>query len=301
VSQILVGTASWTDKSLTESGRFYTPEVKTPEDRLRFYADHFTVVEVDSSYYALPAARSAKLWCERTPRGFVFDVKAYRLFTQHQTPPAALPADIRQALGPIEKKNLYLNDLPEELQIELWRRFIAGIAPLKAAGKLGTVLFQFPPWFVNSPASQRHLLACADVLKGYQIAVEFRNHTWFDEKNRARTLEFEREKGLVHVVVDGPQGFFNSVPAIWEATSPRLAIVRLHGRNRETWNLKGLQSSAERFNYLYSRAELAELGESIRELAAQATAVHVLFNNNYEDYAQRNAAQLAGLLGVIPH
>ncbi len=263
MSPILVGTASWTDKHLIESGRFYTPEVKTPEERLRFYAEHFPVVEVDSSYYALPSASNAILWSERTPAGFVFDIKACRLFTQHQTPPASLPPDLRAALGAIDKKNLYLHDLPEELQIELWRRFIAGIEPLKRAGKLGAVLFQMPPWVVNSQASRRHLEACAGVLKGYTLAVEFRNHTWLDEKHVENTLAFEREHGFVHVVVDGPQGFFNSVPAIWAATSAELVIVRLHGRNAETWNLKGLKSSAERFNYLYSADELRDLGASI--------------------------------------
>jgi uncharacterized protein YecE (DUF72 family) len=296
--RISVGTASWTDKSLIESGGFYTPEVKTPEDRLRFYAERFPVVEVDSSYSALPTARNAKLWDERTSSRFVFDVKAYRLFTQHQTPPAALPPDLRQALGRTEKRSLYLHDLPEELQIELWRRFIAGIAPLKNAGKLGAVLFQFPPWFVNSQASRRHLESCIEVLKGYTLAVEFRNQTWLEEKRREQTLAFEREHGIVHVVVDGPQGFLNSVPAIWEATSPELAIVRLHGRNADTWNVMSLESSAERFNYLYSPEELTELGGSIQNLSHQAKRTHVLFNNNYGDYAQRNAAQLSRLLST---
>ena len=144
MSEILVGTASWTDKSLILSGRFYPPQVTTPEDRLRYYATQFPVVEVDSSYYAMPSEHNAQLWAERTPDAFVFDVKAFRLFTQHQTPPQALPKDIQQALGTLSKKNVYYRDMPEELLDQMWQRFETAIQPLKQAGKLGAVLFQFP-------------------------------------------------------------------------------------------------------------------------------------------------------------
>ncbi len=84
MSRILVGTTFWTEKTLVESGRFYPPDVHTAEARLRYCATQFPVVEVDSSYYGLPSARNAALWVERTPDGFVFDVKAFRLFTQHR-------------------------------------------------------------------------------------------------------------------------------------------------------------------------------------------------------------------------
>jgi uncharacterized protein YecE (DUF72 family) len=298
IDDVLIGTASWTDKSLVDSGRFYPPDARSAESRLRFYAARFPLVEVDSSYYGLPTAQNSRLWVERTPPRFVFDVKAFRLFTQHQTPPSALPTDIAEALPPTERKHWYLADLPEELQIELWRRFIAGIEPLRAAGKLGAILFQFPPWFLRNAPAHRHLEAIGDVLKGYRIAVEFRNKLWFDGENAAKTLQFAREHRLVHVVVDGPQGFHNSVPPIWEATDAGLAIVRLHGRNRDTWNQKGLSSSTERFNYLYSTEELSDLVPGIRRLIAPGRQVHVLFNNNFEDYAQRNAGQLVRAMGA---
>lgn len=145
---ILIGTASWTDKSLVDSKLFYPPQVKSPEERLKFYASRFPLVEVDSSYYALPSERNALLWAERTPAEFVFDVKSFRLFTQHQTPPEALPPDVRVALGRLEKRNVYYKDVPEDLREELWTRFQRAIQPLQTAGKLGVVLFQFPPWFV---------------------------------------------------------------------------------------------------------------------------------------------------------
>lgn len=296
MSQILVGTASWTDKSLIQSGRFYPPQVNTPEDRLRYYATQFPVVEVDSSYYAMPSDRNAQLWAERTPEAFVFDVKAFRLFTQHQTPPQALPKDILQALGALSQKNVYYRDMPEELLDQMWQRFETAIQPLKQAGKLGAVLFQFPPWFVYSRASLGHIEHCIERLDGYRLAVEFRNRTWFDDRHRDQTLKFERANGIAHVVVDEPQGFASSIPSVWEATCPDLAVVRLHGRNRATWEMKGLSSSAERFKYLYADDELNELAEPITGLSHTARRVHVLFNNNYQDYGQRNALQLAEIL-----
>lgn len=296
MSNILVGTASWTDKILVESGLFYPAAVKSAEDRLRFYSTQFPVVEVDSSYYAIPTARNSTLWAERTPQAFVFDIKAFRLFTHHPTSPQALPKDIREALGPIEKTNVYYADLPDELLTELWQRFRAAIAPLQQAGKLDAVLFQFPPWFVYRPSNLEHILRCTDILAGYQLAVEFRHQSWFAEKHGEQVLAFEREHGLAHVVVDEPQGFASSIPPVWEATCPDLAIVRLHGRNRETWNKKGLASSAERFHYLYSEAELTELADQVRRLGGNATRVHVLFNNNYSNYAQRNASHFRRLV-----
>jgi uncharacterized protein YecE (DUF72 family) len=295
MSRILIGTASWTDRSLLDSGLFYPPAVKAAGERLRYYASQFPLVEVDSSYYALPPARNAALWADRTPEGFLFDVKAFRLFTQHQTPPSALPKDIREALGPIGKRNLYYRDLPGKLLDELWERFRAAIQPLRNAGKLGVVLFQFPPWFVYRPANLDHILACQEILGDCPIAVEFRNGTWFEGKHREAVLDFERRHGLAHVVADEPQGFPSSIPMLWEVTAS-IAVVRLHGRNRETWDQKGLSSAAERFNYLYSEDELTELAEPIRGLAAKAEQVHVLFNNNFTDYPQRNARQLRALL-----
>ena len=220
MGDILVGTASWADKSLLDSRLFYPKEAKTAEGRLRYYATHFPLVEVDSSYYALPAPRVAELWAERTPASFVFDLKAFRLFTQHQTAPRVLPKDIQEALGSLaQKKNVYYADFPPELMNEMWRRFRLALEPLRHAGKLGAVLFQFPPWFYYRRSNLAHIAHCAQALEGYQLAVEFRNRTWFDDKHRGEVLDFEREHGLTHVVVDEPQGFTSSVPAVWEVTS----------------------------------------------------------------------------------
>jgi uncharacterized protein YecE (DUF72 family) len=296
MSNIRVGTASWTDKSLIDCGRFYPPDATSPEERLRCYASQFPLVEVDSSYYALPSARNAALWAERTPASFRFNVKAFRLFTGHQTVPTALPKDIREALPPSKKKNVYYKDVPEELRNELWKRFRAGVEPLRAAGKLTALHFQFAPWMAFHPENLEHIEACLAQLPGFQLAVEFRNKSWFEGKHTAMTLAFEREHGLANVIVDEPQGFANCIPAVWEVTTPELAVVRLHGRNHETWNKKGLETSADRFNYDYTTDELTELAGQIQQVAPHVRELDVVLNNNYEDQGQRNARELMGLI-----
>jgi len=298
MGEILIGTASWADKSLVDSRLFYPKEVKSAEARLRYYATRFPLVEVDSSYYAMPAPQVAQLWAERTPETFVFDVKAFRIFTQHQTPAQVLPPDIRDALGALaEKKNVYYTDFPPELMAEMWRRFRLALEPLRQAGKLGAVLFQFPPWFFYRRSNLQHIAHCAQVLDGYQIAVEFRNRTWFDDKHRGDVLAFEREHGLAHVIVDEPQGFSSSIPAVWEVTCPALAIFRLHGRNANTWDKKGLATSSERFDYEYHEPELREFVAPVRRLAEQARRVHVVFNNNLRDQGIRGAVSFSALVG----
>lgn len=295
---ILVGTASWTDKSLVGCGRFYPPACKTAEARLRFYASQFPMVEVDSSYYGMPTPQNAQLWAERTPQDFVFNVKAFRLFTGHQTPPETLHRDIQQALGADVPRTLYYADLPPEIRDELWRRFIEALAPLQHAGKLGAVHFQFAPWMLRNRASMAHVEHCVQKMEGHLLAAEFRHATWFDGEHLEKTLDWERSLGLVHTVVDSPQGFANCVPCVWEVTNPKLAILRLHGRNKETWNRKGLAASSARFDYWYSQDELAAMLPEIRHMATLADHVHVIFNTNNEDQGQVGARMMRELLRV---
>ena len=297
MSRILVGTSSWTDKTLIESGLFYPPGARTPEDRLRFYASRFPIVEIDSSYYGIPSVENAQRWVERTPAGFVFNIKTYRLFTRHQTPVVSLGKELGAALGPQAKKTVYDKDVPAEVSLELWRRFRAVLEVLRAAGKLGAVHMQFAPWVALHPETFAYLEHCRAMLAGFTVAVEFRNRTWFEDDRRSRrTLAFERDNGFVNVVVDEPQGIANTIPSVWEVTNPDLAVVRLHGRNHGTWNRKGLRASSQRFDYDYDDAELAEIAGNVAGLAPQAKATHVLFNNNYQDQGQRGAAALAALL-----
>lgn len=302
MGRILVGTSSWTDKSLIECGKFYPREVKTAEDRLRYYASQFSVVQVDSAWYAIPSEGNARLWAQRTPDDFVFDVKLFRLFTRHQTPVIALPPDIRGALpAQAAKKNVvYFEDVPEDLRGELWQRYTSAVRPLHECDKLGVVLLQMAPWVKPGAKSIDHILHCRDELGDLPAAVEFRNASWFEGDQRQQTLDFLADNQLAHVVVDEPTGFQNSVPLVPAVTSHRVAYLRLHGRNRETWNRKDLSSSADRFNYEYAEAELRELVPVARRLAERTQQVHVMFNNNYQDQGQRNARAMARLLFEVP-
>ena len=294
--RILIGTASWADPSLLKSRKFYPSSASSAEARLRFYASHFPIVEVDSSYYAMPSVRNAELWVERTPEQFVFNIKAFRLLTQHQTEPKVLPPNVQVAPGPPQKRRLYYDELAADIKDEIWRQFQLALEPLRSSGKLGAVLFQFPKWFIVRRASFDHLREVRERLAGYPVAIEFRHESWFSERHRASTLAFEREAGFANVIVDEPQLRSSSIPTVWEATNDELAIVRLHGRNEQTWNMKGLRSSSERFDYDYAEEELAELASPIRELAARVACVHVIFNNNKEDQGIRGAQLMRRLL-----
>ena len=298
-ARILVGTCSWTDKSLVDCRCFYPPEAKTPEARLRFYASRFPIVEVDSTYYGLPTdTRNAALWVERTPPEFVFDVKAFRLLTHHPTPPEALPRDMREGLGDLarQKRNLYYRDLPQPVRDDVWRRFAGALLPLDSAGKLGVVLFQFPPWFLPGSDSTAHILEARERLPQYRVAVEFRNNRWLSETNRDRTIDFMRRHSIPLVCVDEPQGFASSVPPLSETTAD-VAVVRFHGRKRDTWERKGA-TTADRFDYLYTEDELREWVSPVERLAAATREVHVLMNNCVRDKAVVNAGQMRILLGA---
>lgn len=297
MARILIGTTSWSEKSLIEESDFYPEEARTPEARLRWYASRFPITEIDSSYYGLPSERNARLWAERTPDGFVFDLKAFRLFTFHRTPVRALPADLREELG-TDDADVYYEDVPEPIRAELWKRFRSALEPLRERGRLGAVLLQFAPWFTFRRAHLEHIERCAEQLEGLRIAVELRNKSWLDTKHRDDALAFERAHHLANVVVDEPQGFGSSVPPVWEVTTPELAIVRLHGRNADTWAKKDVPSAAIRFGYLYDEAELAAIARPVERIARQADEVHVLFNNCYRDYALQNAATLRSMLDV---
>jgi uncharacterized protein YecE (DUF72 family) len=294
---LLVGTASWTDKTLIACGRFYPAAAKSAEARLRFYASQFPIVEVDSSYYAMPAPATAQLWAERTPEGFVMNIKAFRLFTGHQTQPIVLHKDLQIAFGASLPPSFFYRDVPTELIDELWKRFREALLPLQASGRLGLVHFQYPPWVTAGPAGRAQIEHCVLRMSGFDLSIEFRHKSWFEGIDRQQeTLAFLREMGVAHTVVDGPQGFSNSVPALWEATHPRYALLRLHGRNTATWNVKGQTSASDRFNYDYPDDELADLVPKLERLSLTAMQTHVIFNNNMEDQGQRNARSLTDLL-----
>jgi len=287
---IRVGTASWTDRTLLESG-WYPPEAGTPEQRLRFYASQFPLVEVDATYYALPAERTAATWAERTPDGFVFNVKAFSLFTQHPTRVAALPADLRAAVAATGKERVYLKDVDPEITDQAWDRFLAALEPLRQSGKLGAILLQFPQWFPVSRSSKDYILACAQRVAPRRVCVEFRNRSWMTEDNQKETLGFLAAHRLPYVCVDMPQGHPSSIPPVLAATSD-LAVLRMHGHS-DQWSSKDI---TQRFGYFYSEDELLQWAPRVRALAEDADVTDVLFNNCCQDNSQRNAQQFAALL-----
>jgi len=293
----LLGTCSWTDPTLIDSG-WYPDAVKDkPDERLRYYAERFPLVENDASYYALPGPKQAQLWTERTPANFVMSFKAFAPMTTHPTDPKRLPKDLREALTKDvqAKKRVYPKDLPHDVQNEIFTRFWVALEPLRKAGKLGAVLLQYPDWFTISRANKEVILRARERLPDDRLAVEFRNATWLSDRNQEETLAFLRQHGLTYVAVDEPQGFPSSIPPVHAVTSEDLAIVRFHGRNGETWKKAGL-SAAERFNYRYSPAELREWVPKIDELATEAKDVHLLMNNCYGDKAVKNAEELGTML-----
>ena len=293
MGQVRVGTASWTDRTLIDSG-WYPPEADNPERRLRYYARQFPLVEVDATYYALPAEQTAATWAARTPAGFTFNVKAFSLFTQHPTPVRALPTDLRPAAEQTGKDRIYLKDIDSALADQAWQRFLAALEPLSQAGKLGAILLQFPPWFPISRANKEYIVACAQRAAPRRVCIEFRNRTWMTPENQDETLGFLRSNRLPYVCVDMPQGHRDSIPPVAAATDPELAVVRMHGHSDKCTS----KDIHERFGYRYSERELGEWAPKVRALADGAATTHVLFNNCYRDYAPTNARQLADLLKV---
>jgi uncharacterized protein YecE (DUF72 family) len=294
---IRIGTASWTDPTMTAPGVFYPRGGDSAEERLTYYAGTFPIVEIDATYYALPSAAVAEAWVQRTPPDFIFDAKAHALMTGQPTETKRLPKEIRTAL-PADlsaKPRIYARNLPAELLDAVWRMYLAGLEPLRASGQLGSVLLQYPRWFFPTSESRDLILEARQRLGKVRSAVEFRSETWLSAKNRERTLRFLADNAIPLVMVDGPQGLRSSVPPIVAVTSPDLALVRFHGRRIETWEANGIPT-VERFRYLYSEEELREWVPRIREAAEEAREMHVLMNNCYANYGSTNARELASML-----
>jgi uncharacterized protein YecE (DUF72 family) len=290
------GTASWTDPTMTAPGVFYPPGANSAEERLRFYASQFPVVEVDATYYALPSKKTSESWVTRTPKDFVFDIKAHALMTGQPTEVSRLPKAIREEL-PAEhkdKKRIYRKDLPAELLDAVYEQFREALEPLVAGGKLGAVFIQFPRWVFPSNEARDLILATRERLN-LPIAVEFRHGSWFNEKNAERTVKFLQEHRIPYVAVDEPQGFKSSVPPVVVQTSADLAVFRFHGRNKENWEKKDI-TPAERFRYLYDQDELADWTSKIAAVAKDSKETHVIYNNCFSNYGTTNAREAARLL-----
>jgi len=297
---VRVGTASWTDPTMTAGNVFYPKGAESAEERLQYYASQFPLVEVDATYYALPFPRMAELWRDRTPPDFVFDIKAHALMTGQPTEVKRLPKSIREEL-PAElqdKARIYARDLPAELRDVVWQTFLEGLEPLRESGQLGSILMQYPRWFFPISQSRDEILEARERLGAHLFAVELRNASWFNEKNVDRTMRYLTDNKIPFVMVDEPQGFKSSVPPIVAVTSPDLAIMRFHGRRTETWEARNI-TPAERFRYLYDRDELGEWAPRLRDAARDTRDLHVLMNNCYSNYGATNAREMAKILADL--
>jgi uncharacterized protein YecE (DUF72 family) len=275
VAAVRIGTCSWADEALS---KHWYPKGVPAGERLAYYAQHFDTVEVDSTYYRLPAEPMVAKWAERTPDDFVMHVKAFGLMTRHPVKLEALPPDLRDDAPTDDRGRV---DRPSrEFRGEVFRRFLEALEPLRSSGKLGGILFQFPSYVVYKDASLDYLRWAREQIGDDEMLAEFRHVSWFDDEHRADTLAFLEEINAANVIVDAPriEGAKNlspTVPALTNGT----AYVRFHGRNADTWNKRG-GSASERFDYLYSEEELAEWVGTLRELSEQAEQAYAFFNNN---------------------
>jgi uncharacterized protein YecE (DUF72 family) len=293
VPQFFTGTASWTDPTLVNSDLFYPAGMKTAADRLSFYATHFKTVEVDATYYALLAERNARLWADRTPPGFIFNIKAFGLLTGHAVATARLPKAIKEIL-PAAARDAARLEHPDPAVLELaFQMFWSSLSPLREAAKLGALLFQFPPYFTWRESNFAELERIRERLPEARIAVEFRHPSWTAEAaQRAATMDFLRANHLIYVAIDAPTA--PSLPASPLAATSDDAYIRFHGRNRENWFKRDI-SVAERYKYLYAERELAEWADRLKEMRGVDRAF-VIFNNCYSNFGVMNAATITAML-----
>jgi len=295
-----IGLSAWTDKSMLEEGEFYPRKTMSAEERLWWYSRFFDMVEVNSTFYALPAPETAEAWAARTPPGFLFNVKALGLLTGHHVDVARLPEPLR-AMLPRRLQKARASRVPatafaDEARAWALAELRRGVEPLRHAGKLGYVLFQLAPWMKRADDTQAYLAALPAALPETAVAVEFRNRSWFGPRTRD-TLGFLAAHGLTYVAIDGPRSRA-TVPSLPALTSPT-AVFRLHGRNFQGF-LKQVQGKAptvaEKYDYLYSDAELEEIARAAGALNGKAERVHLAMNNNRRDYPVINGLRLKEML-----
>ncbi|WP_342462833.1 DUF72 domain-containing protein [Ureibacillus sp. FSL K6-8385] len=250
-------------------------ENSSKKDRLFDYSGHFPIVEVDTSFYAIPSVKNVEKWTAETPEKFQFIVKAYQGMTGHNK-----------------------DELPYQDHSEMFEAFRECADAFRQADKLAMILVQFPPWFDCNSRNVKYILYLKQQLQGFPIAIEFRNQTWFQNGRKEATIQFLRENGLIHTVCDEPQAGIGSVPFVPEATNKK-ALVRLHGRNVFGWRNTGAPNWREvRFLYDYSQEELEDLAKHIKELEKKAEEIFVLFNNNSGHHAAGNAKTLQEILNI---
>jgi uncharacterized protein YecE (DUF72 family) len=287
---IRIGTCSWADEALT---KHWYPKGVPAKERLPYYAERFSTVEVDSTYYRIPERSMVQGWADRTPDDFVMHVKAFGLMTRHPVRLEQLPPDLREGM-PVDERGR-VDRPPRELRGEVFRQFLGALEPLRETGKLGGLLFQLPPYVVWKQSSLDYLAWARDRLGSDAMLVEPRHRSWFDEDVRADLLRWLEENRMTWVVVDAPKVAAKNVPDTLVAVTGPMAYVRFHGRNAGTWNVRG-GSAAERFDYLYDEGELHEWVPVLRDLSGQAEEAYAFFNNNNQTNGVAQAPAGAMLL-----
>jgi uncharacterized protein YecE (DUF72 family) len=286
---IAVGTSSWADPGFVEE--WYPPDVPARE-RLPWYAQHFDAVEVNSTFYAVPAVSTVERWAEQTPDGFTFDVKLHKLLSRHSAKLDSLPKDLRERAETTGRGRVVLD---AKLQDALADAVLEATEPLAAAGKLASFLLQLSPGFAPRCNELDELAPLIERLHPHPVAIELRRNSWVREKRREQTLKWMEDHGATWVCVDVPESDHLTVmPPLDAVTNPRLAYLRAHGRNAEGY-IRG-RSVAERFAWRYSDEELVEIRGRVQELASQAESVRVMFNNNRGSDAPVAAERFTELL-----
>ncbi len=292
---IRIGTCSWTEKSLIQSGEFYPEEVKTAEGRLRYYAGQFDTVEVDSTYYAIPDRRNTSLWVDRTPENFVFHIKGYGALTGHGIDPNTLPKDIFSILPEKDKTGNRAYVKEPFLLNTIADRFREALYPLQKANKLGVLVFQYPPWFCYSTRNMDFILTGKELMGRLSTAVEFRHGSWLTPDVQDSVFHFLTKHHITYIPADEPQyGNLATVPFIPHLTTD-IAYFRFHGRNRENWLKKGVETSL-RYAYLYSDKELKEFISPMNNISKRAKVTCAMFNNCHGGFAMRNALRLKEMI-----
>lgn len=261
---IYLGLTTWSDHPDLLAGKKPT---------LAEYASKLPLVEIDTSFYAIPSERTVASWVEEVPKNFYFVIKANKAMTLHEDWQVAY-----------------------ESEEALFKKYLDQLSPLLNSGKLGAILFQFPPYFACTKENVEYLKKIRKIFKDYQIALEFRNNSWYNERIIKRMLDFMKKMQFVLVNTDEPQIPNHSVPFITEATNKELAVVRLHGRNQQGWLDKSPDWRKKRTLYRYNQSELTDLANKIKQIQQQVKDVFVIFNNNSGGDAAQNALQLKELL-----
>jgi len=291
--RILIGTSSWADPGFVEE---WYPKGLPARDRLHWYSERFPIVEVNSSFYAVPERHTVGRWASETPDGFVFDVKLHRLLSRHAAKLQELPPDLRDDAEVGERGRVRLTPELEAAVVDELKR---AVEPLDEAGKLRAFLLQLTPAFAPGRNELSELDSLIERLRPHPVAVEFRHRGWVRGERAERTLSYLADHGAAFVTVDAPpDDQVPIMPPIDAVTRDDLAYMRLHGRNTEGY-LHG-KTVAERFGWSYSDEELEGVAERVRGLAEQAGEVHVLFNNNRGDDAPTSARTFAALMGQDP-